>query len=42
MTYFLNETLVNQTPKETNEEIKTKTNTFSLVLDVDIAESVFF
>ena len=29
-------------PKEMNEEIKTKTNTFLLVSDVDIAESVFF
>ena len=28
--------------KETSEEIKTKTNTFLLVTDVDIAESVFF
>ena len=30
------------TQKETSKEIKTKKNTYSLVLDVDIAESVFF
>ena len=33
---------VNVTPKETNEVTKAKENTFSLVPDVDIAESVFF
>ena len=30
------------TPKETNEEAKTKTNAFSLVSDADVVESVPF
>ena len=29
------------TPKETNDEIKTKGHTFSPVLDVDVEESCF-
>ena len=34
--------IIVHTPKETNEEIKIKRNTFSLVADVDVEESVFF
>ena len=34
--------IIVHTPKETNEEIKIKRNTFSLAADVDVEESVFF
>ena len=31
-----------QIPKEANKEIKTKRNTFSLVFDADVEESMLF